>query len=179
MQRSAEFVVACSNAAELLELIEEAFDVVDLSGQVGFAQLDAYSSTEINDAPIKTEEIAATEFNDDITMSNVTLGRNGNDISRAHATMSSGEFARLPPSCKTGGLRHKHDPPTLRPICRYITELYLAAIQPRRRCRATRAQQLYEARTPRSRMPQSATRLSPPWLIRVKRRLEGHGARDL
>ena len=63
MQRSAEFVVACSNAAELLE---------------GFAQLDAYSSTEINDAPIKTEEIAATEFNDDITMSNVTLGRNGN-----------------------------------------------------------------------------------------------------
>jgi hypothetical protein len=81
---------------------------------------------QINDAPIKTEEIAATEFNDDITMSNVTLGRNGNDISRAHATMSSGEFARLPPSCKTGGLRHKHDPPTLRPICRYITELYLA-----------------------------------------------------
>jgi hypothetical protein len=75
MQRSAEFVVACSNAAELLELIEEAFDVVDLSGQVGFAQLDAYSSTEI-DAPIKTEEIAATEY--DITMSNVTLGRNGN-----------------------------------------------------------------------------------------------------
>jgi hypothetical protein len=72
----AEFVVACSNAAELLELIEEAFDVVDLSGQVGFAQLDAYSSTEINDAPIKTEEIAATEY--DITMSNVTLGRNGN-----------------------------------------------------------------------------------------------------
>jgi hypothetical protein len=59
MQRSAEFVVACSNAAELLELIEEAFDVVDLSGQVGFAQLDAYTSTEINDAPIKTEEIAA------------------------------------------------------------------------------------------------------------------------
>jgi hypothetical protein len=50
--------------------------VVDLSGQVGFAQLDAYSSTEINDAPIKTEEIAATEY--DITMSNVTLGRNGN-----------------------------------------------------------------------------------------------------
>jgi hypothetical protein len=78
MQRSAEFVVACSNAAELLELIEEAFDVVDLSGQVGFAQLDAYSSPEINNAPIKTEEIAATEFNDDITMSNVTLGRNGN-----------------------------------------------------------------------------------------------------
>ena len=78
MQRSAEFVVACSNAAELLELIEEAFDVVDLSGQVGFAQLDAYSSTEINDAPIKTEEIAATEFNHGITMSNVTLGRNGN-----------------------------------------------------------------------------------------------------
>ena len=76
MQRSAEFVVTCSNAAELLELIEEAFDVVDLSGQVGFAQLDAYSSTEINDAPIKTEEIAATEY--DITMSNVTLGRNGN-----------------------------------------------------------------------------------------------------
>jgi hypothetical protein len=52
--------------------------VVDLSGPVGFAQLDAHSSTEINDAPIKTEEIAATEFNDDITMSNVTLGRNGN-----------------------------------------------------------------------------------------------------
>ena len=69
---------------------------------------------QINDAPIKTEEIAATEFNDDITMSNVTLGRNGNDISRAHATMSSGKFASLPPSCKTGGLRHKHDPPTLR-----------------------------------------------------------------
>jgi hypothetical protein len=45
MQRSAEFVVACSNAAELLELIEEAFDVVDLSGPVGFAQLDAHSST--------------------------------------------------------------------------------------------------------------------------------------
>lgn len=60
---------------------------------------------QINDAPIKTEEIAATEFNDDITMSNVTLGRNGNDISRAHATMSSGKFASLPPSCKTGGLR--------------------------------------------------------------------------
>jgi hypothetical protein len=33
---------------------------------------------QINDAPIKTEEIAATEFNGDITMSNVTLGRNGN-----------------------------------------------------------------------------------------------------
>ena len=56
----AEFVVACSNAAELLELIEEAFDVVDLSGPVGFAQLDAHSSTEINYAPIKTGEIAAT-----------------------------------------------------------------------------------------------------------------------
>ena len=62
---------------------------------------------QINDAPIKTEEIAATEFNDDITMSNVTLGRNGNDISRAHATMSSGKFASLTPSCKTGGLRHR------------------------------------------------------------------------
>ena len=81
---------------------------------------------QINDAPIKTEEIAATEFNDDITMSNVTLGRNGNDISRAHATMSSGKFASLPPSCKTGGLRYKHHPPTLRPICRVVTEFYPA-----------------------------------------------------
>jgi len=34
--------------------------VVNLSGPVGFAQLDAHSSTEINDAPIKTGEIAAT-----------------------------------------------------------------------------------------------------------------------
>jgi hypothetical protein len=75
MQRSAEFVVACSNAAELLGLIEEAFDVVNLSGPVGFAQLDAHSSTEINDAPIKTGEIAATEFNDDITMSTASSAR--------------------------------------------------------------------------------------------------------
>ena len=80
---------------------------------------------QINDAPIKTEEIAATEFNDDITMSNVTLGRNGNDISRAHATMSSGKFASLPPSCKTGGLR-TNTSPTLRPICRVVTEFYPA-----------------------------------------------------
>jgi hypothetical protein len=87
----------CSNAAELLELIEEAFDVVDLSGPVGFAQLVLIPQPQINDAPIKTEEIAATEFNDDITMSSVTLGRNGNDISRAHATMSSRKFASLPP----------------------------------------------------------------------------------
>ena len=130
---------------------------------------------QINDAPIKTEEIAATEFNDDITMSNVTLGRNGNDISRAHATMSSGKFASLPPSCKTGGLRHTSSDSASDLSRRY--RILPCAIQPRRRSRATRAQQLYEARTPRSRTPQSATRLSPPWLIRVKRRLEGHGAR--
>ena len=55
---------------------------------------------QINDAPIKTDEIAATEFNDDITMSNVTLGRNGNDISRAHATMSSGKFASSRPHAR-------------------------------------------------------------------------------
>jgi len=76
----AEFVVACSRCF---------FDVIDLSGRFGFAQLDAHSSTAVNDAPIKTEEIATTEFNDDIK-SNVTHGRNGNDISRAHAAMSSG-----------------------------------------------------------------------------------------
>ena len=59
-----------------LSFIAEAFDVVDLSGQVGFAHLDAYSSsTEINDAPIKTGEIAATEFNDDITMSTASSAR--------------------------------------------------------------------------------------------------------
>jgi len=34
-KKVAEFVVACSNAAELLELIEEAFDVVDLARLTG------------------------------------------------------------------------------------------------------------------------------------------------
>ena len=51
---------------------------------------------QINDAPIKTEEIAATEFNDDITMSNVTLGRNGNDISRVHATIAENSRVSRP-----------------------------------------------------------------------------------
>jgi Ca2+-binding RTX toxin-like protein len=61
--------------------------VVDLSGPVGFANLltDEGVST---DTLLNIEEVSATEFDDDITMSavdNVAIGKNGHDIIRGLA----------------------------------------------------------------------------------------------
>jgi hypothetical protein len=61
--------------------------IVDLSGPVGFANLLADDGVS-TDTLLNIEEVSATEFDDDITMSgvdNIAIGKNGNDIIRGLA----------------------------------------------------------------------------------------------
>ena len=63
--------------------------IVDISQPVGFASLVLPDGSILStDTLLNIEEVSATEFNDDITMSaadNVAIGKNGNDIIRGLA----------------------------------------------------------------------------------------------
>jgi Ca2+-binding RTX toxin-like protein len=63
--------------------------IVDLSGPVGFASLVFFDGSILStDTLLNIEEVSATEFDDDITMSavdNVAIGKNGNDLIRGLA----------------------------------------------------------------------------------------------
>ena len=63
--------------------------IVDLSGPVGFASLVFDDGSILStDTLLNIEEVSATEFDDDITMSavdNVVIGKNGNDVIRGLA----------------------------------------------------------------------------------------------
>lgn len=62
--------------------------IIDLSAPVGFASLVLPDGSLSTDTLVNIEEISATEFDDDITMSdvaNTAIGKNGNDIIRGLA----------------------------------------------------------------------------------------------